>query len=126
MKSSPNYKTNLKKQTSFTDEELSQFDEIEQVAIAKFIGDLSELESALGMFIIGKQYGWKVIHLIHSKATVKKYEQILGIKVREAFPEQGPSAVRNNGFRLVQSVSNFWKAASGELIKLPNKQIVEK
>ena len=89
------------------------------------MGDLGELESALGMLRLGHQYGWRVMYLIHSKATVKKYEQILDIKVRDEFLEEGPSAMRNNGFRLVQNVTNFWKAASGEKDKLPGKRLVE-
>lgn len=125
MKQSPKYKENLRKQTRFTSSELKRIDEIEQQAIAKFAGDLSELESALGMLRLGHQYGWRVMYLIHSKATVKKYEQILDIKAQDEFPEEGPSAMRNNGFRLVQKVTNFWKAASGESEKLPGKRLVE-
>lgn len=125
MKQSPKYKENLRKQTRFTSSELKRIDEIEQQAIAKFAGDLSELESALGMLHLGHQYGWRVMYLIHSKATVKKYEQILDIKAQEEFPEEGTSAMRNNGFRLVQKVANFWKAASGEKGKLPGKRLVE-
>ncbi len=125
MKTSPNFKKNLTAQTKFSAKQLRRLDEIQQAAIANFSGDLGELESALGMLILGQQYGWKVIHIIHSKATVRKYEEILGIKVREEFPDEGPSAMRNNGYRLIQNVSNFWKAASGEKDKLPGKRLVE-
>jgi len=125
MKSSRNFKENLRKQTKFNSDELEKFDQVEQEAIARYAGDLRELESALGMAILGRQYGWKVIHLLHSKATVKKYEEILRIKVREEFPEKTATSIRNNGFKLVQKVSNFWKAASGELVKLPDKHLAK-
>ena len=125
MKQSPDFKKNLAAQKKFSTRQLKRLDEIQQVAIAKFAGDLGELESALGMLSLGHQYGWQVIHLIHSKATVRKYEEILGIKVREEFRDAGPSAKRSNGFRLVQKVSNFWKAASGEKDKLPGKRLVK-
>ena len=125
MKQSPDFKKNLSNQTKFSAAQLKRLDEIEQLAIAKYVGDLGELESALGMLKVGHQYGWRVIYLIHSKATVKKYEQILNIKAQEEFPEKGPSAMRSNGFRLVQNVSNFWKAASGEKDKLPGKRLVK-
>ena len=125
MKTSSNFKKNLKAQKKFSTKDLRRLDEIQQAAIANFSGDLGELESALGMLFLGHQYGWKVIHIVHSKATVRKYEDILGIKVREEFREEGPSAMRSNGFRLVQKVSNFWKAASGEKDKLPGKRLVE-
>lgn len=125
MKQSPKYRDNLSKQKRFTPAQLKRLDEIEQHAIARFMGDLGELESALGMLRLGHQYGWRVMYLIHSKATVKKYEQILDIRVRDEFDEEGPSSMRNNGYRLVQNVSNFWKAASGEKDKLPGKRLVE-
>lgn len=124
MKSSPRHKQNLEAQTKFTSTELKRLDEISQQAIARYIGDLSELESALGMLPIGHQYGWRVLYLMHSKSTIRKYEEILGITVREEFPEAGPSAERNNGFRLVQKIGKFWKVVSGEE-KIPNKRQVD-
>lgn len=75
---------------------------------------LDELESALGMYMIGFHFGWKVLHVIHSKKTIAKYEAILGIKVRDAFPEYGPDADRTNAYKIIQSVSNFWKLVSGD------------
>jgi hypothetical protein len=76
--------------------------------------NIHELESALGMYLIGFHFGWKVLYLVHSKRTVKKYEEILGIKVAEVFEEIGPDAQRTNAHRVMQAVSNFWKAVSGE------------
>lgn len=75
---------------------------------------IDELESALGMYMIGFHFGWKVLYLVHTKRTVKKYETLLGIKVNEVFPEFGPDADRTNAFKLIQSVSNFWKMVSGD------------
>jgi hypothetical protein len=36
-----------------------------------------------------------------------------GIKVRELFPEEGPSSYRSRGYLVVQGWTNFWKAISG-------------
>ena len=83
-------------------------------AIRKGGFQIDELESALGMYMIGFHFGWKVLYLIHSKRTIKKYEGILGIKVSEIFPELGPDADRTNAHKLIQSVSSFWKMVSGE------------
>ena len=83
-------------------------------AIRKGGFQIDELESALGMYMIGFHFGWKVLYLIHSKRTIKKYEGILGIKVSEIFPEFGPDADRTNAHKLIQSVSSFWKMVSGE------------
>ncbi len=83
-------------------------------AIRRADFQIDELESALGMYMIGHHFGWKVLYLVHSKKTIKKYEEILGIKVSEAFPEFGPDADRTNAFKIIQAVSNFWKAVSGD------------
>jgi hypothetical protein len=75
---------------------------------------LDELESALGMYMIGFHFGWKILYVIHTKKTVRKYEAILGIKVNEVFDEYGPDAERTNAFKLIQTVSSFWKLVSGD------------
>lgn len=124
MKKSSRFEENLAKQTPLTDEKLRRLDQIEQIAIAKFIGDMGELESALGMLRLGQQFGWRVMYLIHSKATVRKYEEILGISVKEEFPEEGPSSIRNAGFKVIKTVGNFWKAVSGET-KIDGKRDLE-
>jgi hypothetical protein len=90
-------------------------------AIVRFTGNFDELEGAIGMYMIGRHLGWKVLYLIHSKRTIRKYEEILDISVREVFPAEGPDADRSNAFRAVQAVSNFWKAVSGE-VPIPDKK----
>ena len=83
-------------------------------AVDRFVGNLDELESALGMYVLGRHVGWKVLYVLHSKRTVKKYEDILGIVVREEFPEEGPEALRSVGYKIAKTFSNFWKVVSGE------------
>ena len=75
---------------------------------------LDELESALGMYMIGFHFGWKVLYVIHSKRTIRKYEDLLGISVRETFDELGPDADRTNALKIIETVSSFWKLVSGD------------
>lgn len=82
--------------------------------LRNFHGQVDELESALGMYLVGFHFGWKVLHMIHTKKTIRKYEDILGIKIIEAFEPLGPDADRTNAFTIIQGVSNFWKAVSGD------------
>lgn len=83
-------------------------------AIRKDGLQLDELESALGMYMIGFHFGWKVLYVIHSKKTIRKYEEILGISVRDVFEEYGPDADRTNAYAVIQKVSSFWKFVSGD------------
>ena len=104
-----------------TDEEKLILQKIEDRAIINFSGTLDELETALGMLKIGHHVGWKVLYLVHSKKTIRKYEEILDIKIRDIFDEYGPSAKRSIGLALAEKFSNFWKVVSGD-IKIDNKK----
>ncbi|MFC5496278.1 hypothetical protein ACFPOE_01910 [Caenimonas terrae] len=83
-------------------------------AVHRFSGNFDELESALGMYVLGRHVGWKVLFILHSKKTIKKYEEILGISVREEFEEEGPESMRSVGYSIAKTFSNFWKVVSGE------------
>ncbi|MDD5383850.1 MAG: hypothetical protein PHG89_03080 [Gallionella sp.] len=107
-------KKNLTKLKPLSVEKLKQLQEIELQAIAKFSGQLDELESALGFLRMGFQFGWKPMAIIHSKKTFKKYEQILDINARELFPEDTPTSERSNGYALAVKLSKFWKIVNGE------------
>ena len=114
-----------KKKTELLDsKEAKRRHDLMDKAIFDFAGSLDELEGALGMYMIGRHFGWKVLYVIHSKKTIRKYEEILGIAVRTEFPEEGPDARRSNGFRAVELATNFWKTiTSGQI---PDKRIAEK
>jgi hypothetical protein len=86
---------------------------VEGISI-KFTGQFDELESALGMLAMGRLFGWKILVLIHNKRTLRHYEEILGIKVREEFPPEGPLAYKSPAFNFLKKVGNFWKGVSGE------------
>lgn len=90
--------------------------EIAMRAITTFKnGQMTELESALGMLYMGYAFGWKVVYIAHSISTVRKYEKILGIVAKDDFPEKTNHSDRVNGFRFAEKASNFWKAVKGEI-----------
>jgi len=101
--------------SSPTAEEAKTLLQIADKAMTNFRGQGDELESALGMLLLGRRYGWRVLYLLHSKRTVGKYERILGISVRESFPEVGPLTRRSMGYRVSEAIGKFWKAVSGEV-----------
>lgn len=98
--------------------------DIANKAIASFKGDVGELESAIGMLFIGQLCGWRVLVIVHNKRTIRKYEEILGIKVREFFPEEGPMADRSLGYRMAKSMGKYWKVVSGE-VKIEGRRELE-
>ena len=104
-------------------DEAKRISDLVDVAIRNFHGNVDELTGAVGMYMLGRHVGWRVLVLIHSKKTIIKYEEILGIKVREEFPEEGPDVDRSIGYALAKKLSNFWKAVSGEE-KIENKRML--
>jgi len=87
---------------------------IDQVT-QNYKGNLHELESAIGMLMVGRQFGWKVMLLVHDKKTIRKYERMLGVDVREVLPEVGDFAHKSLAWVAAQKVGNFWKAVKGEI-----------
>ena len=84
-------------------------------AIKHHQGGIDIVEQAVGMYLVGRHFGWRVLYLVHSKRTIRKYEEILGIKVQEEFPEVGTDADRSVAWLAAKKVSNFWKAVSGDV-----------
>lgn len=99
---------------ALTSEEALRMGELFDKAAHDFRGTIDELESAIGMYALGRHFGWKVLYIVHSKKTIKKYEELLGISIRDEFPEEGPEALRSMGYTVAKSFSNFWKVVSGE------------
>ncbi len=98
-----------------TDEEAQALLKLVEDRIYGFVGNFDELESAIGMLFLGPLIGWKVLVLIHNKRTIRKYEEILGINIREAFPAEGPLTYKSIGYEVVQKLQQFWKGVSGEI-----------
>ncbi len=115
---------NLAALAQLTDaEKVAAFDQA-GYAVANFSGSLEELEKALGMLVIGYHFGWKVLLLVHSKRTIKKYEKILDIDIKTFFPAEGRSAQRSMGLDLAKQIGNFWQVVSGD-IKVDNRRNIE-
>ena len=81
MYSGTDYQENVARLAKLTKPQRDEMYRIERGAIARFKGQLDELEAALGMLRMGHHFGWRVLVLIHDKRTIRKYEQILAIKV---------------------------------------------
>lgn len=97
--------------------ELSEIELVKLIdkSITKFHGNSEELQNAIGALMLGRKTGWRVLFLIHSPKSIKKYEHILGIKFREIMPEVGPKAKDSMAWKIAQTVTNFWKLVKGEL-----------
>lgn len=107
------------------DERSLQLVSIAQTAAQTFEGSIDELQKAIGMLMTGDLFGWRVLILVHNKRTIRKYEEILGIEVKEFFPEEGPYAYRSVGYTIATKLGNFWKAVSGD-VPIDNRREITK
>lgn len=123
MGENPYKAANLIKMSQRTLERESEMLQIEREAVAAFSGQLDDLLAALGMLRMGDYFGWRVLVLIHNKRTIRKYEEILNIKIKEFFPAEGSQSHRSWGYKIASKLSNFWKAVSGD-IKIENRRLI--
>lgn len=78
-----------------------------------FRGDLTDLAAALGALDLGRTYGWKVLRIIYSSVTYRKYQKILGLEFKLVLPETTDYSMRSAGFKLVTDSKKFWEVAKG-------------
>ena len=117
----PHKRANLLKMPSRTVDREAELVRIEREAIANFSGQLDNLAGALGMLRMGDHFGWRVLVLIHNKRTIRKYEDILDINIRQFFDPEGSQSSRSMGYNVAKGLGNFWKAVSGDL-KVENRR----
>lgn len=82
-------------------------------AIAEFNGVGTTLESAIGSFVLGQHYGTKVLRILHSPATYRKYEKILGIKFVDHCPERTQMSRKVIGIKVADRLGGFWDVVMG-------------
>jgi hypothetical protein len=97
------------------EERALQLVQIINSAMDRFAGSAEELEKSVGMLMVGDYVGWKVLVIWHNKRTIRKYEEILGINIREFFPEEGSIAMRSVGYDIAMKLGSFWKVVSGDV-----------
>ncbi|MDD5754693.1 MAG: hypothetical protein PHN45_08090 [Methylococcales bacterium] len=81
---------------------------------SKYQGDLTVLANAIGALNLGKIYGWRVIRIIYSPLTYRKYQKTLNLEFKNVLPEVTDFSKRSKGFQLVSGINKYWKAVSGE------------
>lgn len=104
----------MAKKELITDEQWLKLKPKFEKKAAELKGDMTVFESAWGALLLGTQYGWKVSFLVHSQATIKRYELITGVKFRDICEPDTHLSRKSNAFRALQHVTSFWKAVRGE------------
>lgn len=97
-----------------TKEEAKRIVDLFDRALVRFDGSVDEVEQAIGFYMAGRHMGWRPLVVIHNKRTIRKYEDILGVKIREEFAPEGPDCDRSVAYKIASGFSNFWRVVSGD------------
>ncbi len=82
-----------------------------QQRMRTYKGDSKHLQTALGAYLIGQMYGWRVISLMNSPSIVARCNRILGFDLQERCPATTSLSKRVNGIRLAEKIDDFWEIA---------------
>lgn len=83
--------------------------------VAEFHGQLNVLESAIGALVLGQQFGLDVLRMVHSPATLRKYESALDIKYKEHCPGRTTLSTKNRGINAADALGGIWKVITGKV-----------
>jgi len=71
--------------------------------------------------MFGRLIGWRPLFLIHSRQSIRKYQQILSVDFRDILEEVGPEADKLVAWKIAKSISSFWKLVKGEMPEVKTK-----
>jgi len=83
-------------------------------SIRSYRGNAAKLEGAIGALVVGSNYGWRVLKIIHSPATYKNYEKILGVEFQDICRERTPLSKKSFGLAVADKIKSFWAVATGK------------
>lgn len=95
------------------DEELIK--KIEQVT-NEYRGNLDDLYTIVGMVVIGRLMGWRVIRLVSSRRLWSLGCKLFGdLKSDEIMPERGLYARKSVGLAVVDKLGGYWDFVRGSV-----------
>ena len=99
----------MKKLTELTDEELMiKIDEV----TTNFTGQIDDLTAAVGMVMVGRLYGWRVIRLVHSRRLWLVACDLFG-DLKLILPERAVLTHKSVGLTIVDATGDYWNLITG-------------
>jgi len=87
-----------------TENEMNE--KIEKVS-TEFTGQLDDLQAAVGMLVVGRLYGWRVMRLVGSRRHWMLSCKLFG-DLKELLPERGVLAHKSVGLMVVDKAGDYW------------------
>lgn len=80
-------------------------------------GQLDDLYQAVGLIVVGRRFGWRVMRLISSRPQWTQANNLFG-DVKEWMREEESCAHRSLGLSMIKSINDYWLVVRG-IIKIP-------
>lgn len=97
-----------------TDKELQ--DKIEELG-RDYKGQIDDLYQIVGMVVMGRLFGWRVIRMVASRRLWNHACVYFG-DLKSVLPERGRYATRSAGLRVVDELGGYWDFIKGGVNKM--------
>jgi hypothetical protein len=84
----------------------------------EYSGQLDHLYEAVGMVVIGRLLGWKVMRLVSSRRTWTLSNELFG-DLKGILPERGNYAYKSVGLAIVDRLGGYWDVIKGKTEAMP-------
>lgn len=111
---------NPKTTERMTDKEL--FEKLDQVG-TDFHGQADDLNEIVGLFVMGRLYGWRVERIVCSKRIWTLATKLVG-DPKKILPERGPLAHKSFALKAIDTIGDYWDFVAGRAGReeLPNRE----
>lgn len=104
------------------DKELN--DKIDEVTKG-YKGDISHLYEAVGMIVIGRLFGWRVMRLTSGRRVWSDATKLFG-DPKELMEEKGRYYEKSVGAAIVDKMGNYWEVVKRhQVMPVQEKRIIE-
>lgn len=87
-------------------------------ATVEYTGLCGDLTTAIGILVLSRAYGWKVMRLVSSRRSWQVANKIFG-DIKEMTPERGEHARKSVGLEIADKLGEYWDLISGKKKVIP-------
>lgn len=77
-----------------------------------YTGYLDDLTQIVGMVVVGRRYGWRVIRLVNTRRHWALACKQFG-DLKEILPERGDLTRKSIGLAIIDKIGGYWDVISG-------------
>jgi hypothetical protein len=87
---------------------------------ANYTGQMDDLYQAVGMLVVGRFYGWRVMRIAGTRPNWKTANQLFG-DLKTLMAEREEFAYRSLGLKMSDELGQYWEIIRGQE-KIPDAQ----